>query len=42
MVEEWAIQLLDRLALLNWGLPRAILSDRNRKFTATLWRSLFR
>ncbi len=39
--KDWAVQLLDRLALLNWGLPRAILSDRDRKFTAALWRAIF-
>lgn len=40
--EDWAIGLLNRLALLNWGLPRAILSDRDRKFTAALWKGLFK
>ena len=39
--KEWAILLLDRLCLLNWGLPRAILSDRDRRFIGQLWRGLF-
>lgn len=40
--EEWAIQLLDRLAELNWGLPRAVISDRDRKFVGELWRQIFK
>ena len=36
--KEWAIKVIDRLALLNWGLPRAILSDRDRKFVGQLWK----
>ena len=39
--KEWAILLLDRLALLLWGLPRAILSDRDRRFVGQLWRGIF-
>ena len=33
---DWAIKLLNRLAELGWGLPRAIISDRDRKFVSTL------
>lgn len=33
---------LDRLALLNWGLPRAIISDRDRKFVCQVWREIFK
>ncbi len=40
--EDWAIGLMDRLALLNWGLPRAIISDRDAKFTAALWKGIFK
>ena len=40
--EDWALSLMDRLLLLNWGLPRAIISDRDRKFVAGLWRGLFK
>lgn len=32
--EEWATQLLDRLSLLNWGLPRVIINDQDSKFVA--------
>ena len=39
--KDWAIRLLDRLAQLNWGLPRAIISDRDRKFVGELWREIF-
>ncbi len=39
--KEWAIKLLDRLADLNWGLPRALISDRDRKFVAELWKQIF-
>ena len=39
--KEWAILLLDRLALLLWGLPHAILSDRDRHFVGQLWRRIF-
>lgn len=34
--KDWAITLLDRLAGINWGLPRAIISDRDRKFVGQL------
>ena len=39
--KDWAIKLLDRLAELNWGLPRAIISDRDRKFVGQLWKQIF-
>lgn len=39
---DWAIGLLDRLAELGWGLPRAIISDRDRKFVSALWKEIFR
>ena len=34
--EEWAFALLDRLSELNWGLPRALIFDRDRKFVEEL------
>ena len=40
--KDWSIQLLDRLSLLTWGLPRAILSDRDRKFVSELWKAIFK
>lgn len=39
--KDWAIKLLDKLADINWGLPRAIISDRDRKFVAQLWKQIF-
>ena len=39
--KQWAIKLLDRLAEINWGFPRAIISDRDRKFVAELWKQIF-
>ncbi len=38
---EWAIKLLRRLHKLDWGIPKAIISDRDRKFTKELWQTLF-
>ena len=29
---QWAKALLERLLLVNWELPEAIISDRDRKF----------
>lgn len=34
--EQWARALLDRLASLIWGILKAILSDRDRKFVSEL------
>lgn len=39
---DWAQQLLDRLSLMNWGLPRVIIHDRDRKFVSELWRAIFK
>ena len=33
--------MLDKLADINWGLPRAIISDRDRKFVSDLWKRIF-
>lgn len=40
--EDWAISLMNWLALLNWGLSKAILFDWDCKFTAALWKELFK
>ena len=38
--EEWAKILLDGLA--DWGVPKAIISDRDPKFLSDLWLAIFR
>lgn len=38
---RWAEALLEWLRLGDWGIPRCIISDRDRKFLSELWRSLF-
>ena len=40
--EDWAKSLLQHLQLLDWGLPRVIISDRDRKFTSDMWKALFK
>ena len=39
---QWASQLIDRLAIADWGFPKAIISDRDPKFVSDLWRSIFK
>ena len=39
--KQWAEVLLDRLWIADWGLPKVILSDRDRKFLSQLWTGLF-
>ena len=39
--EDWAERLLTRLQKLDWGLPKAIISDRDKKFLSELWSALF-
>ena len=38
---QWAAPWLDSLQKEGWGLPRAILSDRDRKFVAAFWKATF-
>ena len=38
---EWARRLLRRLQKIDWGLPKQIISDRDRKFLSELWKALF-
>lgn len=40
--EDWVIELLHCLILLNWDLLQAILSDRNQKFMTVLWKEFFK
>ena len=38
---DWAVAMLERLELGDWGLPKVILSDRDPKFLSELWTALF-
>ena len=38
--EEWAVGLLAALA--DWGIPNAIISDRDPKFLSGLWKAIFK
>ena len=38
----WGKQLLNYLRLCNWGIPKAIISDRDPKFRSELWKELFK
>lgn len=38
---QWANALLDRLETADWGIPKALISDRDRKFLSELWEALF-
>lgn len=35
--EEWATVLVRQLLLSDWGIPKGIISDRDKKFTSDLW-----
>ena len=39
--KDWALALLQRLNLADWGLPKVIISDRDGKFLADLWQAIF-
>ena len=40
--KDWAGTLLDRLDVVDWGLPKVIISDRDRKFLSEFWTTIFR
>lgn len=40
--KDWALAMLDRLQVADWGLPKAVISDRNRKFLSELWTAIFK
>ena len=40
--EEWAIELLNQLNQVDWGLPSAIFSNHNGQFVAKLWGAIFK
>ena len=39
--EEWAHRFFRRLQKIDWGLPKQIISDRDRKFLSEFWKALF-
>ena len=38
---QWVIRLLNHLTLMNWGLLKAILTDRDLKFVTDIWKKIF-
>ena len=39
--KDWAIALLNRLSIADWGLLKIMLIDRDPKFLADLWKAIF-
>ena len=39
---QWVIRLLNHLTLINWGLLKAILTDRDLKFVTDIWKKIFK
>ena len=39
---EWGTALIDRLDIADWGIPKAIISDRDRKFLSDMWTAIFK
>jgi hypothetical protein len=40
--KQWADTLIERLWIADWGMPKVIISDRDRKFLSGLWTQLFK
>ena len=41
-VQDWAKKVINRLLKADWGIPQAIISDRDAKFMSEFWRTTFR
>jgi hypothetical protein len=39
--QQWADRLIERLWIMDWGPPKQIVSDRDRKFLSELWKQIF-
>lgn len=40
-IKQWAQAFLRRLDLIDWGLPRELITDRDLKFLSKFWAKLF-
>jgi hypothetical protein len=41
LAAEWGAALVKALINYEWGLPKAVISDRDRRFLSDLWRAMF-
>jgi hypothetical protein len=39
--EEWGVALIRHLQTTDWGYPKVIISDRDRKFLSGIWKGIF-
>ncbi|KAL8369548.1 hypothetical protein RB595_000061 [Gaeumannomyces hyphopodioides] len=40
--EDWAAVFFKSVQMRNWGIPKAIISDRDPKFTSDFWKALWK